>query len=491
MTRSENRRLLLPAMLGSGSIALCLIAWPLMSLAQDSESKLQVFVHNERSEPLLGVKVEAAQAGLILVTSTTSSDGKATVACSGTKECLISFEAAGYLPLHLTVSRAEIATGTVLEVVLSSARTEEQTVTVNASATSPVIEPAGNQSSLKVEEAKTSALRPATLLDTLPLVPGVIRTPDGRIKIAGMDEQHSALLINSVDVTDPARGNFGLSVPVDTVEAIKVSLSPYLAQYGNFTAGVVSAQTRRGGEKWRYDLNDPLPEFRIRSGHLQGLRSATPRLNFDGPLIANRLYLMDGTEYLIDKAEVRTLPFPFNETRSKAFNSFTQLDGTVTPNHAMTASLHFAPHELHYANLNYFDPQPVTPNADYQEDTGTIVERSAIGKGLLTSTFAGTRVRCYFLRWEIREATSARRAAKPLAFNGSRDGVPRQRTGMASTSWTSVPFLPMPRTMASLTDIPRLFWTPPDICSGRSTFPARAHSISTSSSPQCTRRTTG
>jgi hypothetical protein len=392
MTRSKNRRLLLPALLGSVSIALCLIAWPPMSLAQDSESKLQVFVHNERSEPLLGVKVEAAQAGLILVSSTTSSDGKATVACPGTKECLISFEAAGYLPLHLTVSRADMATGTVLEVALSSPKTEEQTVTVNAGATSPVVEPAGNQSSLKVEEVKTSVLRPATLLDTLPLVPGVIRTPDGRIKIAGMDEQHSALLINSVDVSDPATGNFGLSVPVDTVEAIKVSLSPYLAQYGNFTAGVVSAQTRRGGEKWQYGLNDPLPEFRIRSGHLQGLRSATPRLNIDGPLIANRLYLMEGTEYLIDKAEVRTLPFPFNETRTQAFNSFTQLDATMTPNHAVTASLHFAPHELHYANLNYFDPQPVTPNADYQEDTGTIVERWAIGKGLLTSTFAGTRV---------------------------------------------------------------------------------------------------
>src|SRR5258708_40286247 len=91
MTRSKNRRLLLPAMRGSVSIALCLIAWPLMSLAQDSESKLQVFVHNERSDPVLGVKVEAAQAGLILVTSTTSSYGKATVACPGTKECLISF----------------------------------------------------------------------------------------------------------------------------------------------------------------------------------------------------------------------------------------------------------------------------------------------------------------------------------------------------------------------------------------------------------------
>jgi CubicO group peptidase (beta-lactamase class C family) len=48
---------------------------------------------------------------------------------------------------------------------------------------------------------------------------------------------------------DPATGDFGLSVPIDSVDTVKVMQSPYLAQYGNFTAGVVSAETRRGGDK--------------------------------------------------------------------------------------------------------------------------------------------------------------------------------------------------------------------------------------------------
>jgi hypothetical protein len=46
---------------------------------------------------------------------------------------------------------------------------------------------------------------------------------------------------------------------------------------------------------------------------------------------------------------------------------------------------------VQYATLNYFDPQPVTPNADYQENTGTIREHFGIGGGVLTSTFSGTR----------------------------------------------------------------------------------------------------
>ena len=114
-------------------------------------------------------------------------------------------------------------------------------------------------------------------------------------------------------------------------------------------------------------------------------------MDFGGPLVVHRVYLLEGSEYLTNKAEVRTLPFPTNQIRSDAFNSFTQFDGVVSTKQTITATLHFAPHNLQYVNLNYFDPEPVTPNADYQEDTGTIFHRWAIGNSLLTSTFSGTR----------------------------------------------------------------------------------------------------
>jgi hypothetical protein len=89
------------------------------------------------------------------------------------------------------------------------------------------------------------------------------------VRIAGYGENHSALLVDSVDVTDPATGAFGLTVPIDSVRTLSVSEMPYLAQYGKFTAGVVTAETRQGDDKWHFDLNDPLPDFRIRSGHRQ------------------------------------------------------------------------------------------------------------------------------------------------------------------------------------------------------------------------------
>lgn len=361
-------------------------------IAQSPTARVHVIVRDENRRTLSGVAVTVIDTGSTARAVVTDPDGAATVECPRAVRCAIDLVLSGYLTVEHTIEANDAIEGTTIDITLAPAVQDRQDVTVQADTSGPLVETENSQTELKVEDTKLSPLRPATLLDTLPLVPGVTRTPDGRITIAGADEAHSTLLINSVNVTDPATGGFGLTVPVDSVDVVKVSLSPYLAQYGSFTAGVVSAETRRGSDKWKFDLNDPLPEFRIRSGHLQGLRSATPRVDVGGPLIANRLYLREGTEYLVNKAEVRTLPFPMNQIRSDAFNSFTQFDADAGPKQTITASLHFAPHKLQYANLNYFDPEPVTPNADYQEDTGTLLHRWALGGGLLTSTLSGTRI---------------------------------------------------------------------------------------------------
>src|ERR1019366_1280784 len=217
------------------------------------------------------------------------------------------------------------------EVVLNSVALSQQTVDVKGDGANAVTDDSGIGQDLPTAQAKLAPTRPATLTDALPLIPGIIRGQDGSVKIAGLGEDHSALLVNSVDVTDPATGSFGLSVPIDSVQTVEVSVMPYLAQYGKFTAGVVSAETRRGGDQWAYSLNDPFPDFRIRSAHLEGIVDAAPRFNLSGPLVKDKLYFVEGAEYLFNNQEVRTLPYPENLTRSTAFNSFTQLDAIMSP----------------------------------------------------------------------------------------------------------------------------------------------------------------
>src|SRR5262249_1594588 len=101
---------------------------------------------------------------------------------------------------------------------------------------------------------------PGAALDAaLPLVPGVLRSATGELSFNGANERQSALLVNGMNAADPATGNFRISLPIDSVEAVQVFLHPYTAEYGQFTGGITRVNTREGGEKWHFELNDFLP----------------------------------------------------------------------------------------------------------------------------------------------------------------------------------------------------------------------------------------
>lgn len=252
----------------------------------------------------------------------------------------------------------------------------------------PIEQGASPSTDLQREQVKDTTNRPDTVSDTLPLLPGIVRSDQGQLFLYGAGENRSALIVNYADVTDPATGQFGLTVPIDSVQTINVFRTPYLAQYGRFTAGVVSVETRRGGEKWNFELNDPFPEFRYLSGRLRGLREATPRLTFNGPLIKDKLYFSQGVEYDLAKRRVLALPFPVNESVNESVNSFTQLDYLASATQSLTATLHIAPRKAKFFNLDFFNRRPVTPNFSATDYTGTGVHRYTFGANLLESVLS-------------------------------------------------------------------------------------------------------
>ncbi len=233
--------------------------------------------------------------------------------------------------------------------------------------------------------------RPATVSDALPLTPGVFREPGGGLILSSSPENRSALIVNSTDVTDPATGQFGTTIPIDSVEVLNVFQTAYLAEYGRFTAGLVSVETRRGGDKWKWDLSDPLPDFRIRSYQLRGVKDSTPRLSFQGPLLKDKLFFSEGFEYDMRKLAVYTLPFPFNQKKQQGWNSFSQLDWVQSSKHLVTATVHLAPQQYSSPNLDFFNPAATTPDTSSHNYTGTIIDHLTLGRGLLESRFSVTR----------------------------------------------------------------------------------------------------
>jgi hypothetical protein len=352
----------------------------------------RIVVNDASSKPVADAIVEISLNGNAVATAATASDGGATVSVPGSGKYQLTVSKSGFVTTQSELDATGTSASTQIEVTLPKSALSKQEIEVTATSSNPTTESASTPNTVTAEQAKVTPDKPATVIDALPLIPGVVRATDGTVQIAGYGETHSALLVNSVNVTDPATGDFGLSIPIDSVESISVSEMPYLAEYGKFTAGVVAAETRHGGEKWQWSLNDPLPDFKIRSSHLEGIRDASPRLNLSGPIIPGKVYFLEGAEYLLYKREIYTLPYGSNETKSEAINSFSQMDWIVSPNHTLTASFHIAPQDLNYAGLNYFNPQPVTPDAQFHESTFTFIDRLAIAGGVLQSTFANTRV---------------------------------------------------------------------------------------------------
>jgi len=252
----------------------------------------------------------------------------------------------------------------------------------------PLEQSAAQQNQLQPAEVKALPTNPATVNETLPLVPGVVRAPDGELKIGGNGQERSAMVVNSTDITDPATGKFGQSLPINSIETVTVLTTPFLAQYGRFTQSVVAVETRRGGEKWHAELNDPFPDFRVRSHHLRGIRNETPRSSLGGPLIHNRLYFMSSLQYFLEKAPNRTLYFPFNVSKQESVNSFSQLDWALSTRQLLTATFHFSPQHTNFVNPDFFHPQPVTPSYAQHNYVGTVIHHFGLLNGILYSSLS-------------------------------------------------------------------------------------------------------
>jgi hypothetical protein len=272
-----------------------------------------------------------------------------------------------------------------VEAALSSIAARTDAITVTDTVPGAVEQDASVPLTLRREDVKYLPDRPASVADALPLAPDIIRLPNGQLRLSGNGEHRSTLLVNSADATDPGTGQFGATIPIDSVSAMNVLSSPFLAEYGGFTSDVVSVETRKGGDKRSFEMNDPLPEFRFRSWHMRGLRSATPRVTFGGPVIHDRLYMIESLQYEWRATPIVTLPFPRNQEVREGLNSFTELDYILNSTNVLTATLHAQRDRTRFANLDFFNPEPVSPNTAGSTYSAALTDRTVLGGSLLES----------------------------------------------------------------------------------------------------------
>ncbi len=143
----------------------------------------------------------------------------------------------------------------------------------------------------------------------LPLIPGVVRGPDGRVNLKGSRNTQSGALVNSANVTDPVTGGQAINLPIDVVSSVQVISNPYDPQYGKFTGAVATITTKTGDyDRFHVSLQNFVPRVRDRDGIIAGIGAATPRFTFTGPIVKNRVAITQSFEYRFVRTPVNSLP---------------------------------------------------------------------------------------------------------------------------------------------------------------------------------------
>ena len=230
----------------------------------------------------------------------------------------------------------------------------------------------------------------------LPLVPGVVRTPDGKISIKGTVETQGMLTVDSAETVDPVTGSFSIEIPIDAVQSVEVYKSAYRAEFGRFSGGLTAVETKPPSDTFHFEINDFIPTPRIKNGHIVGIADNSPRLYVTGPLIKNKLTFSEAILYEFSRQPVRGLAWPNNETKTEGVNSYTSFQYIVTPQHLLTASVDIFPRKRQYANINSLVPQ--SASSDYGQtgfSTGWDDRYIRSSGGMLATQFQFTRFDSY------------------------------------------------------------------------------------------------
>lgn len=262
-------------------------------------------------------------------------------------------------------------------------------VEVRAGAPAPTnsVQPVAMSDMLSGSTIETAPLEGDDFRSLLPLLPGVVRDANGRLRIRGGQPTQGALQISSASLIDPSTGEFDLELPAQSIESVEVLANPFAAEYGRFSSSVTQIRTRSGTNEWDLSVGSLLPRFR---GLFRGLRRFEPRLSVRGPIRKDRIFLAQDFQFRYAATPVKSLPGE-PEVDLRSFDSFSRLDGVLSPRHLVGGAVILFPREVSHVTMHTFRPEATTPDLNQSGWSGGIVDRLALTQNLVVESTVSIR----------------------------------------------------------------------------------------------------
>lgn len=214
--------------------------------------------------------------------------------------------------------------------------------------------------------------------DMLPLLPNVVRGPDGLISVAGARAPQGVLLLNGVPASDVASGTPVASVPLGAVESVEVIGTGFPVEYGPSTGGVTIITSRAGSDTFRFAVNSFTPRLRLADWGIRGVEAWNPNLSVRGPIARGRAWFAQSIDYHFEKARQDTVYDGTQDRKQKGFTSFSQVDAKAGP-HIVTGWFSGQKQRVDGERLGAFTPLGTVPTLEHSEASAAVVDRVAFG----------------------------------------------------------------------------------------------------------------
>jgi hypothetical protein len=328
----------------------------------------------------LALELKPVKEGHVSLSAVTDADGNYEFRDVDDGDYTLNFQVEGFEPFTATVhmqNGTPIVENISVKLVSLAEKIEvkEQAEVLSVSSST--------DSKLSEKQLETLPLLEENFKAAVPLTPGVVRTPDGKLNFRGAGEDQSMLQVNDSKMTDPVTGSFSIPVPLDAVQSVKVLKTPYSAENGGFAGGLTEVETVPPPESWKFAVRDLNVSLRGKNDHFVGVGRATPRVVFGGPLFGNKVTFSEVYEYDVVRDPVRGLAWPRNEIKKQGFTSYSTLQAIVSPRQVVTVTLNVFPQRTQFADITALIPQTASSDYDRKGASASISDVYSLASGAL------------------------------------------------------------------------------------------------------------
>jgi hypothetical protein len=363
-------------------VACVLLFAAALAAAQPAQQHPRSIVVDQTGLPLPGVRIDVYRGQQIIETVTTAGDGTFQLT-PGLPNDMVDAALEGFETIRVPRVQAN-------RIVLPLGRTSEVTEVVASALTSSGTSMEALGSTMSAPMAQRLPTPRPHILQSLPLLPGVVRGRDGLLRIGGTRPHESSLWIDGFDVTDPVSGTTAIDLPDESVKGMGVVRDPISATFGGVLGSMASIETTTGGEQFKAGIQGFIPRPRLnRQYGLGRIEAFFPRAYASGR--AGILHYFGSTELNFERVPVPGVTTESGTPAAGATGvvSFARFDLDISKQQTITLEGLFVPGSTSYSGLSPLQRPEASPDVSSQDLFGGLVDRFVLGPSQLITVRVG------------------------------------------------------------------------------------------------------